>query len=36
MLKWGGEAIRGYKHKITNEQTSEKASTHCSSFAIDA
>lgn len=35
-LKWGHEAVRGSKYKITNEGTSEQDSTHCSSFAIDA
>ena len=30
MVKWGHEAIRGYKYKITNERISEQDSTHCS------
>lgn len=36
MLKWGREAIRGYKYKITSEWTSQQDSTCRSSFAIDA
>lgn len=35
MLKWGHEAIRGYKYKITSEWPSQQDSTCCSSFAID-
>lgn len=35
MLKWGHGAIRMYKYKIPNEQTSEQDSIHCSSFVTD-